>query len=189
MSARGGVKSLVSFGSGPSVFEYMLKEIFQEDLNIVVTDYDSYIMERVGKLFPDIEAEVFDFYHDDVRKLVRKHKIDCALLIGSACSMDDKTYIRFLKDLKKSGVNYVITFEAAITNNYVFLKKRIRSTMITIYHYLRKVDGWRDKGSFHAYERSKYQLEHIFAASGYKMTMLTPLQDYKYIYLLTLPEK
>lgn len=175
---QGDSKNIISYGAGPSVLEYFLKMIFQEDIHIVVTDYDEFMVDGARKLFNNMNAERFDFYNDDPEQLISKYKIDTAIMIGSACSMDDEMYIHFLRRLAKCNIRTIFTFEAGVYNNSV---KRIRSDVMKLLYLLklcflyifhrsayesRKERFITDSQCFHAYSRSINELEKIYAGGG-----------------------
>ncbi len=168
------VKSILSFGAGPSVLEFLLKRFFQEEVNIVVTDYDQFIMEQVSELFPELHAVKFDFYNDDPRELVEQYHVDTVIMFGSACSMDDATYKLFLKKLSKYGVKTVFTFEAAILPawRYYFQPFIMIARLLCLYlfqhdEYEKRKKDFDSMVSFHAYKRTCINLKRIYKKSGW----------------------
>ena len=191
-----GAKNIISYGAGPSVLEYFLKMIFQEDIHIVVTDYDEFIVDGVRKLFNNMKAERFDFYKDDPEQLISKYKIDTAIMIGSACSMDNGMYIQFLRRLEKCNIQTIFTFEAGVYNS---LAERIRSDVMKFLYLLklcflyifhksayesRKERFMTDSQCFHACSRSINELEKIYVRGGYMFTRIGHVECYPVAYKL-----
>ncbi len=168
------VRKILSFGAEPSVLEFLLKCFFQEEVDIVVTDYDQFIIEQVSKLFPDLHAEKFDFYNDDPKDLVRRYHIDTVVMFGSACSMDSTTYKHFLKKLSECGVKTIFTFEAAILPAWRYhlqpLEILVRLICLYLFHhekYEKRKKDFDNMASFHAYKRSFGSLKKIYRKAGW----------------------
>lgn len=172
---RGGhCKNIVSFGSGPSVLELYLKDMFQKKIKVVVTDYDKFIMSRVQTLMPEITALTFDFYTDDPAKIIEDSTADTVILFGSACSMDEETYIKFLGRIAETGVKNIFTFEAAIGSclKYYLYPFCLVLKILFLYLFKRKKYEERKKrfenqSSFHAYKRTRNKLKRIYKLAGW----------------------
>ncbi len=189
-------RNILSFGCGPAVNELFLKRMFQNDIRMVVTDYDSYIVDSVKRVCPELTAETFDFFKDDPKKICKKYDIDTVIMIGSACSMDDKTYLKFLKNLKKTDVKNIVTFEAGIESSFMRLIRPAGIIVKGLYLYWMKRDEYNKKAyylenlaSYHAFTRTGRMLKKIYRAAGYRYTHIGPVKNdgyrtYIYSYLL-----
>lgn len=172
-----GESKVISFGSGPSVLEYFLKLMLGDKVKLLCTDYDSFIIDNAKRIFPEMEFAVFDFYAEEYEVLAR-FGADTALLLGSACSMDNARYIQFLKKLKSLGIRRVFCFEAA-TYGLVQWIYAIARNMV------KQLLKGEEKGihSFHAYRRAAYEAERIFSEAGFKYDRLKG-HAYTYAYFL-----
>lgn len=157
------------------MIELLIKRMYQDDVDIIVTDYDSYIVDRVKNIFTEIKVENFDFYKDDPRDIILKYKIDTVLMIGSACSMDNNTYLGFLKFIRNSRVKNILTFEAGIVNDIFRFKYPLGIILKSAYLFFFKRDEFdkrakdlEENTTYHAFIRTKRQLKKIYKASGFK---------------------
>lgn len=180
------LQCIISLGAGPCVLEHILQSISGEKVKIVATDYDDFMIESADRLLgrDNLIIRKYDFYHDDIKELIKQYHADAVVMFGSACSMDNSRYIYFLGELMMTDIKYVITFEAAIMKN---LKSVIRKTMVIISatkRYILKQNSQR-KQAMHAYERSERELTGIFRKSGYKYQRMRKLNCYEYAYILT----
>ena len=193
----GNARNIISFGAGPSVLEYMLKMIFQEDVHMVVTDYDNWLVEHVSNLMPNLYANTFDFYHDDPSPLINEHRIDTAIMIGSACSMDNETYIKFLKRLYNCGVCNILTFEAGVSRKrdlftaYIMKLLHICKNLVLWFfrnkqYEERKMRFLKYERCFHAVSRTRRELERIYSRGGYLFSEMGYVDPYLCSYRLTM---
>lgn len=110
-----------------------MKRICQEKINVVATDYDLYMVERAKELFPEISVKAYDFYKDDIEKIVEEYKVDTVVLFGAACSMDNTRYIEFSRTLKElKSVKFIYTFEAGVESEICFGKRILVTILVVI---------------------------------------------------------
>lgn len=194
---EGNARNIISFGAGPSVIEYFLKMIFQEDIHMVVTDYDTWMVEQVAQLMPNLAAKRFDFYHDDPAALIENNQIDTVIMLGSACSMDNEAYIKFLQRLHECGVRNVFTFEAGVKSWKQMISAillRFLQVCKTLLCYFFARARYEDRKSaflkneqlcFHAYYRTQSELERIYSRGGYMFSRIGHVDAYPLSYRLT----
>lgn len=178
------LKNLFSVGSGPAVLEYFVKLMTKQDIRMVATDYDWFMVKKAQELLEGIIVEEFDFYKHKISEKAEEYLIDGIIMIGSGCSMDSKKYAEFLREANNSKVKCVFCFEAAIRSN-------MKSACLTIQCFLMALKKWiiRDelsKECGHAYYRSKRELLSIYKMSGYSIRRLRKTKAYKYCYVLEL---
>lgn len=146
-----------------------MKDMFQDKIKVIVTDYDKFIMDRVHTLMPDITAMTFDFYADDPTEIIKENDIDTVIMIGSGCSMDDGTYIKFLKYIATTDVRNIFTFETGIYGSLKYYLYPPYHVSRIIFRYLFKRDMYENEKNkfetstcFHAYVRNKNRLKRIY---------------------------
>ncbi len=179
-----GYRKILSFGSGPGILELFLKQMFGNKVDIMATDYDLFYVEEGRKLLgEDILFEQFDFYNDDLNKLLESFFPDLVVFFGSSCSMDDNTYYNFLTTLKKLGVRAILSFEAGIISEKEMRMKKIRLCIDSVRRFYKRIPK-NELHNVHAYVRTKKELEHILYRSNFLVTCF-PCELYMYAYYLT----
>lgn len=183
------IRRIVSFGAGSGVLEYFISLILQDDVNIIATDYDAFLVKKGNELLGEkVEFQTFDFYKDTVEELVAKNgKIDLAIMIGSACSMDNETHRKFLVELRENGIERIITFEAGVKSRLFMLKKKLQLLIHAIARWILKIDN-RELKACHAYQKSISEVKRIYNAAGYKYKSINS-KAYKYGFLLESKER
>lgn len=184
----GKAKNILSLGCGPAINELLLKRAFQDDIRMVVTDYDRFIIDGVKKVCGDeMIAETFDFYNDDPVQTIRKYDIDTIIMIGSACSMDDKTYVRFLRKIRKTPVRNILTFEAGIQREWIRFVYPLGLLSKTVFLYFFNRDEFKkraqyleNKVSYHAFNRTVPELKNIYKKGGFEYTRIGPVKNAGY---------
>lgn len=192
-AVRGGdCRNILSFGSGPSVLEFYLKDMFQDKINVIVTDYDKFIMDRVRVLMPEITAMTFDFYADDPMGIIKENDIDTVIMFGAACSMDDETYINFLRSIAHTGVKNIFTFEGGIYGWLEYQSTPIIRILKSTGRYLFKraaYEKWKKNFGhltcFHAYARTENKLKRIYRTAGWEYKRVKRDVPWKCAYRLT----
>jgi len=159
-----GFKKIISFGSGFSDLEYFLYLGLDKNIEIVSSDFDTFLVKKSNEFFPEFKTIRFDFFNDSISSL--NEKFDLAIFFGSAYVMDDLEFIRLFKDIKKSGVLEIIDFHAGYMTRVEHFKNYIRPA----YHFLKNFFYHQDKylGKFHGYSRSKNELIKLYNQSGWK---------------------
>ncbi len=180
------IERIVSFGAGPGVLEYFLSLILGKSVYILAADYDQFLVHNGTKIFTEenkyLEFKVFDFYKDSVQELVHKYQPQMAVFFGSACSMDNKTYLAFLKQLRKAGIRKIITFEAGVLEPGKMFLSGIRLFAHAAVRYILRYPN-RDIYACHAWKRSYFELKDIYRKSGYRERRLKN-SIYQYAYVL-----
>jgi len=182
------VKKILSLGAGPGVLEYFIKEL-TEDTVIYATDYDSFLVENGQTLLGSERLNFFsyDFYNDDIRKIVENKEIELIVMFGSSCSMDDATYINFLKECKRTSVKWVISFEAGIVSSKIAIRWFVKRLYYAIGRFRRKEEP-RKLAAIHAYWRTERILLKIYQAGGWNYTR-SVVKPYPCVYTLDKREK
>ena len=185
-------QNIISFGAGAGVKEYLLKLVLPQECNVVSTDFDPFIINKVKKYFPQMIVKQFDYVNEDIEKFQKKINMsfDVAIFMGSSYVMDDKNFIKVFKDLKKIGVKNIVDFNAGFISmsealRYYFLPETIRQNRI-LRKILRKKEVASYHGKFHGYGRTKSALGNLYKKSGWKVkedSFKDP--DNKYIALLS----
>ena len=118
----------MSFGAGFSIVEYFLSLTLDDDMSIIVSDYDSYVLEKVSDFFPELNICKFDFFKDDFDEICSDHSIqvDVAVFLGSMYVMDDGQMIKLLRKLKNHGVSRILDFHGG----YMSTSQIIRTIII-----------------------------------------------------------
>lgn len=185
------LQNIISFGAGAPVREYLLKLILPIKFNVVATDFDTFIIKKVEKYFPEITVKEYDFANQDLKIFLNQNnlKIDLAIFFGSSYVMDDHDFIRVFKDLRNNGARYIIDYNAG----YISFKEQLKLYFIPNFirnkSILRKLTGRknlsnRSKGKFHGYARSRDSLRKLYTKSGWNIKDYTKDQDNNYIAIL-----
>lgn len=169
----GEIKKILSIGAGPSAIEYAIKKVFGRKIDITVTDYDKFIMENVKRLFPELNTAEFDFTKDDVTQMIEEYSPDTVMMIGSGCSMNDREFYSFLKEINGTGVERIYCFEAAVITKMVIAKICIKKGL----DFLSK-HSYDFNHSFHAYYRTKGETVRIYKKAGWKIKEIHHLVSY-----------
>lgn len=178
-----GAKNVISIGCGPGVLECILKEMLGNSVSITAMDYDVFLVDEGNRLLGrEVQFERFDFFHDDVRMAAKKHNADMLVMIGSACSMDNETYVRFLRECGGSGIKTILSFEAAVSGLRWYYA-RMLAFGSAIKRYIKRMPHRQIKAG-HAYARGLVELKGIYRAAGWKAVRMRGL-FHKYTYCLT----
>lgn len=180
--------NILSLGAGYSVLEYLLKLAVPESTQIVVTDFDAYVMEKVRLFFPEIVTLPCDLFKDDIKDIARslKLKFDLAVFFSSAYVLDDAQFVSFFKDLKIIGVKEIIDFHAG----YIDMKRIFYNLIDKIKSNgrIRKICGKSPievfRGKFHGYGRDRSELKKLYHQAGFHVEQEVSLKSYKYVAIL-----
>jgi predicted RNA methylase len=187
-----GYNNILSLGAGHCILEYLLKMSLPEEILVVACDFDSFLIDKAREFFPEIIAERFDFFEDDIESLSSdiNIKFDLAVYFGSAYVMDDIEFIRLFSDLKKVGVKQIIDFHAG----YMDSKDVMRNYLISVFREnpaIRKIlgkppiaSGEYYRGKFHGYSRSRGELRRLYKDSGWELQKEMSISPYKYVAIL-----
>lgn len=159
----------------------------------MAADYDEFIVRGVQHVCKDeLYVRNFDFYKDDPCKIIDEFDIDTVIMIGSACSMDDRTYLKFLRKLKKSRVRNIVSFEAGIQKEWLRAAYPFGVVVKTLLLYIFKREAYKEKlkymenrVSYHAFNRTLSELKHIYQKSGFQYERIGPTRNkgyHTYIY-------
>lgn len=112
--------NIISLGAGYCVLEYLLKCAISEESKVIVTDFDSFLIEKAKLHFPSIISEEFDFFRDDIGKLQERLdiKFDLAVFLGASYVMDDPQFIHLFARLREIGVRHIIDFHGGFIPYY-----------------------------------------------------------------------
>ena len=161
--------NILSLGSGYSDLEYFLYLSLNKDKKIISSEFDRFFVEKSNQFFPEFETIQFDFVNDSLYKINKK--IDLVFSFGSFYIMDDKEFIRLLKDIKSSGVKEIIDFHAGFMTKKIHLKNIIYP-YYSIFKNLFNKEEKRFKGKFHGFSRSRNELINLYKKSGW-----TPVKE------------
>jgi len=187
---KNGYKNILSLGAGQCVLEYLLKMSLPKETKVIACDFDAFFIEKAKEFFPEIIAERFDFFKDEISSLSSKLNLefDQAVFFGSAYVMDDTEFIKLFSDLKNIGVKQILDFHAgymdwrAVIHNY-FSPLASNSIVRKIFHKPPiTVEGYR--GKFHGYSRNRSELIKLYKNSGLELQGEISVAGYKYVALL-----
>jgi hypothetical protein len=150
--SQSGIVSLLSIGSGNSVVEYFIKKSCPM-VDITVCDHDAFVMGKVKKIFPELNAKVFDFVSDDVSML--GDQFDVAIFIGSSFVMSDDEYVAFLKRLQPIVKFKIFDCHTTLNDLSEGITERINVEI------LQRVKN-RGNGKLIGYSRSEEELVSIY---------------------------
>ena len=184
VASQNGYKNILSIGCGPGCLEYMIAMMLGKEYNIIGADYDSYIVDQNNTVMGDrVRYISYDLYKDDVVSLTEKYETDMVLLVGSSCSMDGDSYIKWLKNLTQTGVKCLIDFAAGVDNAFMFLTDLSYVKKATISYLQGRRDGIPIEAA-HAYRRYSFQLTDIFDKGGWDYKRISA-EPYKHVYVLS----
>lgn len=192
--------NIISFGSGPCVLEYLLLEALSHDINIWTTDFDSFFIRKSNEIFPDLKSVVFDFYKDNLLNLTESidEKIEFGFSFGSFYTMDNPTFISFLKDCNKIGIERIIDFHAGYLPfaeklniiKWSLIKRMIPSafrhnSMIRRLFGKQAVKPAGPIGKLHGYRRDLAELKKVYKSGGYRISKVFNMDpSYKAVIIL-----
>ena len=178
------IKRVLSLGCGPGVLEYIMAEMLGGEVKLICADYDSFMVEGGNDLLGDrLEFKKFDFYNDDIKDMIRNHNIEMIIMFGSACSMDNENYERFLKEVGQTDNKFIISFEAGVSGMKWVAVKILRVVKYALL-YIKGVPH-RTIEAGHAYFRDITELKKIYKKANWHIEKLSRKRNYKYSYLLT----
>jgi predicted RNA methylase len=187
---RNGYKNILSLGAGQCVLEYLVKMSLPEESQVVACDFDSFFVKKAKEFFPEIIAERFDFFKDEIESLQAMLNIefDCVVFFGSAYVMDDMEFIKLFSDLKKVGVKQIIDFHAGYMDSKAVIMNYLKpltmnSTLRKMFH-KPPITSWEYSGKFHGYSRNRSELRRLYKNSGLKLQEEISLSGYKYVAIL-----
>ena len=182
-----GYRNILSLGAGSCVLEYLLQLSLGEVSKIVACDFNRFFIERAKKFFPEIIAEQFDFFKDDIEsfKTALNIDFDVAVFFGSAYVMDDVNFVKLFSGLKRIGVDKIFDFHAGYMDINHLVFNCIKS--FTGENIMRKLhrrptelsEGYR--GKFHGYSRSRGELRRLYTESGLQIHQESSTFGYKYV--------
>lgn len=114
------VKSVIGFGSGLCVLEYLLKQEFP-NLMVAASDYHKGCVDNAKRFFPEIDVMVFDFFKNHIKDVEAcfGHGFDMAVMCSSAYAMDDTRFISFFKELFDSGICVVVDVNGGVIRSMI----------------------------------------------------------------------
>jgi trans-aconitate methyltransferase len=184
------VHNILSLGAGPCVIENFLKQMLPDPNRIVVVDFDSFFISMAKKHFPAIDAEIFDFKTDTIKKLQNNAGIsfDLAVFFNASYVLDDQEFVHLFKQLKEAGIPHIIDFQTSYIPYRDFpreyaatIKDWIQTRIMSIpYESLAA-----NKGKFHGFSRSRNSLRRLYKISGMRIVQELDIYPYSYIAVLT----
>jgi hypothetical protein len=177
-AARVRVETIVSFGAGPAVIEYVTSMGLPSPSLMLATDFDPWLVQRTGDLLPGIHTALFDLYYDDPAELVDSagRPPDMAIFLGSSYVMEDARFIEFFRRLGEVGVHYVVDFQAG----YLPLMGWARAQAARLIRRHPPADA-----KFHGFARTRLELRRIYRASGLRIESESAVGPYRYVAVLT----
>jgi hypothetical protein len=174
-----GFNNIISLGSGPSVLEHLLKFALPKNANVVATDFDSYIVDRINVLLPNIVSAKFDFFKDDISELQSSLGItfDVVVFFGSAYVMDDDNFVSLFRNIRNAGIKQIIDFHGG----YMSRKAMIITILSRLKSLLTGKHQEEYKGKFHGFGRSRSELRRIYKKAGVRLSEEIKITPYEYI--------
>ncbi|MEN6488498.1 MAG: hypothetical protein ABFD66_06390 [Smithella sp.] len=184
---RSKCRNILSLGAGECVLEYLLKLSLPEESQVVACDFDSFFMKKAKEYFPEIISCQFNFFEDEIESLQIELNInfDLVVFFGSTYVMDDASFSRLFKDLKKIGVPRIIDFYAGYMDMKSVCLQPLRMVPIVRRLLRRPLGGGGNyRGKFHGYSRSRSELRNLYASAGWKILKEMSISVYKYASIL-----
>lgn len=187
---QNGYSNIISLGAGQCVLEYLLKISLSEESQVCACDFDSFFIDKAKKFFPEITAERFDFFKDDIDSLQSRLniKFDLAVFFGSAYVMNDTEFIKLFGDLKKIGVKQIIDFHAGYMDLkslcFNYLEPLTKNSIIRKIFHKHPITSNNYRGKFHGYSRSRGELRRLYKNSGLELQKELSVSGYKYVSIL-----
>lgn len=112
------IKSIIGFGSGLCVFEFLLKKKYP-GLVIAATDYNEKCIYNAKKFFPELKLMLIDFYKQNIYDVIDEfgHGFDLALFRGCSYAMNDSRFVPFMSAIRESNVKYIIDSPGGIIDD------------------------------------------------------------------------
>ncbi len=185
-----GYQNILSLGAGTCITEYFLKMSLPKESQVVACDFDSFLVKKTQKFFPEIIVKQFDFFEDDIESFQAdlNIKFDLALFPASAYVMDDIEFINLFGNLKKNGFKQIIDFHAGYMDSKAVMREYLKpfrenSTLRKIF---RKppIKSGEFLGKFHGYSRSRGELRNLYKKSGLEILEETSTINCKYVAIL-----
>tara|TARA_B110000008_G_scaffold247077_1_gene258344 strand:+ start:4751 stop:5503 length:753 start_codon:yes stop_codon:yes gene_type:complete len=174
-------QNIISFGSGPSVLEYLLYLSLSKDKSIISSEFNNFFIEKSNEFFPEFLTIQFDFTKDTLSKV--DTNFDIAVFFSSSCAMDDDEFIKFFKHLKLEGVKEIIDFDSAFMTKTTQFKNAIRP-VIEVAKKFKPTTADNFAGKFHGYSRSRKELLNLYEESGWLVKKELRLGVYRYCAVL-----
>jgi hypothetical protein len=181
-------QSIVSLGAGQCVAEWFIKMSLYDTSTVVACDFDHFFISKAQLFFPEIIAERFDFFNDDLISLRERLNInfDLAVFFFSAYVMDDDKFIKLFSDLKFIGTKQVIDFYAGFIDFrqmvfHLFDPLRENPAIRQLFHKKPLPD---ERGWLHGYARSRSDLRKLYKKAGWHKIKEISIGECNYVAIL-----
>jgi hypothetical protein len=181
--ARRSLNSVLSLGAGPCVLEYHLLTKLSPGARVIATDFDAFLIEQARRLFPELRSEVFDFFRDDVKSLLKKNDppVRLAVFFGSSYVMDDAQFVSLFRGLREAGIQDIIDFYPAFLSRNDCLKQLNPLSYLKRFSWIRRLFGKGSLGKFHGYARSRGELRKLYRMAGFSIAEEQRIANYEYV--------
>jgi len=179
------LNNIYSLGSGTCVLEFLISNSISSNRNIFASDYDSFLISKAQEFLisksKNLNIFKFDFFEDDINEIMADmSNPDLVIFFGSAYVMNDEQYIKLLRNLKKSGVKYIIDFYAGFIDKKQFYKNLVKNILNPLINFVYR----NNLGKFHGYGRDKKALRDIYKLSNLTLIKELKIANYKYVSIL-----
>lgn len=164
------IESVLSLGCGDCLHEFALKYETPQ-VNIIATDYDPFVIERVKELFPEIDrAEVFDITKDDFSQY--KGQCEAILMIGVDYTLSRSEMLSLFRRVKETGARHLIIIRSCISIRRALIGKAYLAM------------GYHPPGRFHGWARTRGEFKKLVKmVSGIKLRGMLPVEKVILIHL------
>lgn len=179
---RNDSRTILSLGAGPGVLEHLVQHGLEPGVQIVATDFDTYMIGAAQRLLTNIRALPFDFFNDrleDVEDALGL-KFDTAVLLGSSYVLDDSQFVRMFADLSNRGMSTIIDFQAGFLSlrksiGYLLPAQAVRRLL------RREAASAEYIGKFHGYARTRREMRRLYRKAGLRIVTELVVGGYKYV--------
>ena len=153
------IKSLISFGSGESVIEYLIKCNYSS-IDISISDFDERLIEHYKNIYKSIFSEyyIIDITKDELDFLSNKYQL--ALVNAVIYVLDNQKAKLFLENLASANIKYVLIVHTA----QLFLISELKKYIIKI---LRNQP--KNRNTFWGWARHKSEIISLAKSTKYKL--------------------
>ena len=170
-------ESIVSFGAGPAVIEYVISLALPAGGMMLATDFNPWLVQRTGELFPSVRTAAFDLYVDDPADLIQNtgRRMDVAIFLGSSYVMEDERFAALFRRLGEIGIRRVVDFQSGYLAPVGWARAQAA-----------RLIGRRPPADakFHGFARTRGELRRIYRASGLRLENELSVGPYRYAAVL-----
>ncbi len=176
------VQSMISFGSGESVIEYLIKR-YHGSIEICVSDFDESMIDYCKSIYRDTFREYLkiDISKDGLDFLANKFQL--ALVNAVIYALDNQKATQFFRNLALANIKYVLVVHTAQLFVLNQLKRLAKGLL--------KSEAPKRENTFWGWSRYKREIVSVARSAGYRLTnyYVTDFGGKRAIYLFKLGYK